>query len=189
MKKIGGIVQESIDLMERGHFENSFVTACVAFQETIKKSLEKEELALFDYKNFIDEHWDLLFFICFPVIKTPYLEEQFVIKEISLNPRRTHTIKEIVVFLLTYVLRNGRMPPEIKFFTANNFEVNDDTLFVPSTLLSGILAITVVHPINRDEKIGDKYWISISDFKMFISELWGRMDLAERVRKFYLTRD
>jgi hypothetical protein len=30
------------------------------------------------------------------------------------------------------------------------------------------------------------YWISISDFKMFISELFGRQDLAERIMKFYL---
>ncbi len=189
MKKVGEIVQESIDLMERGHFENSFATACVAFQETIKKAYEKEELTLFDYKSFIEEHWDLLFFIGFPVISSPYLDVQFVIKEISMNPRRSYTLKEIVVYLLTYTLRNERMPFDIKLFGENYFEVNGERLFVPNTLLSGILAITVVHPVNKNEKIGDKYWIGLSDFKMFISELWGRIDLAERVRKFYLTRD
>lgn len=81
------------------------------------------------------------------------------------------------------------MPSDIKFFTANYFEVNDHRLFVPSTLLSSFLALVVVHPVNKNEEIGDKYWVSIADFKMFISELWGRIDLAERVRKFYLTRD
>ncbi len=188
MKTIGEIVKESIDLMERGHSDKAFVRACFALNETIKKTCGKDELTLFDYKEFIDEYWDLLFFMSFPIITSPYLDVQFVIKEISLNPRRSYSVKEIVVFLLTYALRNGRMPSDIKFFTANNFEKNNDKLFIPSTLLSGVLGLVIVHPINKKEKIPDKYWVSISDFKMFISELWGRIDLAERVRKFYLTR-
>jgi hypothetical protein len=188
MKKIGEIVQESIDFMERGLFEKAFTNACIACRETIKKVNEKDELILFDYKTFVDEHWNLLVFMCFPGIKSPYLDVQFVIKEISMNPRRDYTIKEIVVYLLTYTLRYGRMPSDITFFSGNGFEKNNDRLFVSGNLVKGLLALLIVHPINKNETIPDKYWINISDFKMFISELWGRIDLAERVRKFYLTR-
>ena len=145
-------------------------------------------MILFDYKRFIDEHWDLLVFMRLPQTKSPFLEVQFVIKEISLNPRRDYAIKEIVVYLLTYALRNERMPYDMKFFAGNDFEKNHNTLFIPNSLISGLLDLVVVHPVNKDEKIPDKYWISISDFKMFVSELWGRIDLAERIRKFYLSR-
>lgn len=188
MKTIGEIVQDSIDLMERGLYEKSFALACIACSETIKKAHEKEDLILFDYKSFIGEYWDLIVFMSFPQTKSPFLEVQFVIKEISLNPRRDYTIKEIVVYLLTYALRNQRLPSDIKFFAGNDFEKNNNTLFIPNSLISGLLDLVVVHPVNKEETISDEYWLTISDFKMFVSELWGRIDLAERVRKFYLTR-
>jgi hypothetical protein len=188
MKTIGETVQESIDLMERGLYNKAFAIACLACRETIKKQSGKDDLILFDYKSFVDEHWDLLVFMSFPQIKSPFLDVQFVIKDISMNPRRDYTIKEIVVYLLTYALRQKRMPPDITFFSGRTFEKNNDRLFIPGTLVSGILGLIIVHPVNKKEQIPDKYWINISDFKMFISELWGRIDLAERVRKFYLTR-
>jgi hypothetical protein len=188
MGKIGEIVQGAIDLMERGLNEKAFMQACLACRETIKKAHHKDDLTLPDYKNFVDEHWDLLNFMSFPAIKSPFLEVQFVIKEISMNPRRDYTIKEIVVFLLTYGLRNQKLPNDMTFFTGNDFEKNNERLFIPNSLIRGLLELVVVHPINKDETIPDKYWLSISDFKMFISELWGRIDLAERVRRFYLTR-
>ena len=188
METIGEIVQKSVDLLERGLYDKSFAVACIAASETIKKAHKKDDLILFDYKSFIDEHWDLLVFMSFPQTKSPFLEVQFVIKEISLNPRRDYTIKEIVVYLLTYALRNQRMPSDIRFFAGNDFEKRNNTLFIPHSLISGLLDLVVVHPVNKDETIPDKYWLNISDFKMFVSELWGRIDIAERVRKFYLTR-
>lgn len=187
MKQIGEIIQESLDLHGQGHPERAFAKACLAFQETIRKKTGKDELALVDYKTFIDEHWELLSFMAFPLINTPYLDQQFVIREISLNPRRSYTIKEIVVHLLTYTLRHGSPPSDMRFLAANKFDVSNGRLFIPSTLITGLLALAVVHPVNADGEIGDRYWISISDFKMFIDELWGRLDLAERIRKFHQT--
>lgn len=187
-EKIGEMIQESIDLMERGLYEKAFARVAFVCQETIKKDLEKDELILSDYKNFIDEHWHLISFMCFPRSKSPYLDLQFVIKEISLNPRRNYTVKEIAVYLLTYTLKHKKNPSDISFFSGSNFEVNNNRLFIPGTYVSGLLGLMVVHPVNKDESIPDKYWINISDFKMFVSELWGRIDIAERVRKFYLSR-
>lgn len=188
MAKISETIQESIDLMERGLYEKAFTKAALVCRETIKKDLEKDELTLSDYKNFVDEHWGLISFMCFPHSKSPYLDLQFVIKEISMNPRRNYTLKEIVVYLLTYALKYKKLPPDMTFFAGNNFEKNNNRLFIPGTFVSGLLGLMVVHPVNKNEEIPDKYWINISDFKMFVSELWGRIDIAERVRKFYLTR-
>jgi hypothetical protein len=189
MKTIGENVQEAIDFMESGLYENAFRVACFALEATLKKELDKEELALLDYKDFVNDHWKLISFMCLPGVNSHYLETQFVIREISLNPHRDYTVKEIVIFFITYVLKNGKLPPDITFASGNNFDKKDGKLLVPSTLVSGLLGLIVLHPVNKNETIPDKYWINISDFKMFISELWGRIDLAERVRKFYRERD
>ena len=188
MKKVGEIVRDAIDLTERGFAEKAFATACLACCETIKKSVEKDELVLFDYKSFVDENWDLISFMCFPNAASPYLDLQFMIKEISMNPRRNYTLKEITVYLLTYAVKNRRIPTDIKFHNGIKFEKSDEKLFIPESLLRGLLGLIVVHPANKREQIPNKYWITIADFKMFVSELWGRKDIAERVRKFYLTR-
>ncbi len=37
----------------------------------------------------------------------------------------------------------------------------------------------------KDEIISDNYWFNISSFKMFVSEFWGRIGLAERIVKFH----
>lgn len=188
MKTIGEKVQHAIDLMEGGLYQKSFALTCVALEETVKTILGKEELELIDYKNFVNEHWNLISFMCLPGVNSHYLETRFTIKEISLNPHRDYTTKEVVVFFITYALKNGRLPAGIVFAKGNRFDKKDEKLLVPSTLVSGLLGLIVVHPANKNETMDDRYWINISDFKMFVSELWGRIDLAERVRRFYRER-
>ena len=188
MKTIGEKVQEAIDFMESGLYENAFRVACFALEATMQKSLEKDELSLPDYKNFVNKHWDLISFMCLPGVNSHYLETNFTIREISLNPHRDYTVKEIVSFFITYMLKNGKLPANIAFSSKTNFEKTDGKLLVPHTLVSGLVGLVVVHPVNKNECVPDKYWINISDFKMFASELWGRIDLAERVRKFYRER-
>ena len=157
-------------------------------EATLKKSLNKETPTLADYKEFVDEHWKLISFMCLPRVNSHYLETQFVIKEISLNPHRDYTVKEIVVFFITYALKHEKLPTNIAFAGRHDFAKKGEKLLVPASLVSGLLGLVVVHPVNKDEVISNHYWINISDFKMFISELWGRIDLAERVRKFYRER-
>ena len=64
-------------------------------------------------------------------------------------------------------------------------EIEKDKLMLPKSLLFALLGSVVFNPVNKDETVADRYWLNIWDFKMFISELWGRMDLAERVIKHY----
>ena len=78
-------------------------------------------------------------------------------------------------------LATTRLPIEIAFNRMGGVEVKDDKLLFPTSLIYGVLASVIFHPLNKDEKIPDSYWISVRSFKMFISELWGREDLAERI--------
>lgn len=188
MTTIGDSVREAIDLMENGLFQKAFARSCQALEATLKKTLEKDHLELADYKEFVNKHWKLISFMCLPGVNSHYLETRFTIKEISLNPHRDYTIKEVVVFFITYVLKHGTLPPDINFSGSSNFESKNGKLLVPHTLVGGLLGLIVIHPVNKNETVPDKYWINISDFKMFVSELWGRIDLAERIRKFYRER-
>lgn len=185
---VGTLVKEAADLNEAGRSSEAFLKACEALRETTVKICGSEDPRLPELRNVVDEHWELIRFMSFPGIDSPYLDIPIVIREISLNPRRQYTIKEIVLHLVSQTLRSGAMPEGFGFTAAVHFEKKGQSLLIPVTLISGLLAFSVVHPVNESEEVPEKYWISISDFKMFISEFWGRMDLAVRIRKFYLDR-
>ncbi len=52
-------------------------------------------------------------------------------------------------------------------------------------LVWGLLSAIVFAPVNKAESIADSYWLQVGQFTMFISELWGRVDLAKRIVKFH----
>lgn len=49
----------------------------------------------------------------------------------------------------------------------------------------GLISAVVFSPTNKTESIPNEYWLQIGTFKMFISELWGRIDLAKRFVVFH----
>lgn len=185
-KRVGDLVKEAADLNEEGRSSEAFRKACEALKETVSKASGNGDPRLPELRGAIEEHWELIRFLSFPGIDSQYVELPIVIREISLNPRRRYTSKEIVIHLVSNTLRNGALPDGFGFSRDPRFVKEGETLLVPVTLVSGLLTFAVVHPVNEGEEVPEKYWLAISDFRMFISELWGRMDLAQRIRKFYL---
>ncbi|REJ79476.1 MAG: hypothetical protein DWQ47_01690 [Acidobacteria bacterium] len=185
---VGELVKDSADHNEQGRSSEAFLSACEALRATVRKISGNGDPRLPELKVVVDENWELIRFLSFPKVDSLYVDLPIVIRDISLNPRRKYTPKEIVIHLVSQTLRLGRMPDGFGFTRNAGFEKNGGTLLVPVNLISGILAFSVVHPVNGSESVPDKYWISISDFKMFISELWGRIDLAERIRKIDIER-
>ncbi|MEZ5427534.1 MAG: hypothetical protein R2747_14775 [Pyrinomonadaceae bacterium] len=186
---IGEHVQEGIDCTDRGLYKMAFVSACAAVTETLKKVAGSDGLSEDDLKRFIKENWDLVLFMCLPRALPLALNVPWGIKRIDPKFNVHYGAEEIVLMVMQKTIALGRLPDEFDFHAGPSFEVKDGKLLIPHTLVGGLLGLAVVHPINEDEEIGDKYWINISDFKMFVSELWGRIDLAQRVRRFYLERD
>ncbi len=179
METVSELVQEAIDYIEKGLFEQAFLPACKAFEATARKVS-----ADVNFKKIVDENWWLISFMSFPNAASLYLKIPIIIKEISPNPR-TYSLKEIVTFVLTYTLRSGKLPTIIKPSANTNFEKQGGKLLIPNSLTFGLLGFAIFNPVNKNEIISDKYWLNVSSFKMFVSEFFGRIDLAERIVKFY----
>jgi len=182
---IGRNVQEAIDCFERGLFEMSFVAACSAISETIQKSLDKSQLSEHDLKGFVKNNWHLIAFTGLPRALPLPLSFPFSLKRVVPQFNIHHGVEEIIVLVICRTLAASKLPAEFAFGSKDSFDVKDGKVFIPNTLISGLTGVIIVQPINKDETIDDKYWINISDFKMFVSELWGRIDLAERIVNFY----
>lgn len=186
MGTVGQIVQEAVDFMNSGSYELAFVPTAIAIDLTAKKAFEKDSLSEMDYGRFLKENWQLITFMGMRRALPLPMSIPFGLKRIVPAFNVNHGAEEIVSLAITQTLKAGRMPTEFTFNSTGKFEIKNGRLLLPSGLVCGLLGSVIFHPANKDEVIGDQYWISICDFKMFVTELFGRKDLADRIMKFYL---
>lgn len=186
MKTVSQLVQETIDFMGRGFYEQAFVPTSQAIAETAKKAYGKENLSNDDYSRFLKENWRLITFMGMPRALPLPLNVPFGFKRIVPSFNVHHGAEEIILYIVRQTLLFNKLPDMISLNNKGVFEIRNNKLLLPKALVSGLLGSVIFHPSNKKETISDKYWISVSDFKMFVSELWGRSDLAERIMKFYL---
>ena len=189
MNTVGEYVQEAADFMNSGSFQRAVAPTALAIEATIQKSLDKTSLSEDDFKRFIKLHWALINFMGMPRALPLPMNIPFGLKRIMPQFNVHHGAEDIILLVIRETLKFGRMPAEFAFNSSGSFEIKGSKLLLPRGLVNGLLGSAIFHPINQSETIGEKYWMNISDFKMFISELWGRQDLAERIMRFYLERD
>jgi hypothetical protein len=188
MKTIGQLVEESINLSDRGIPEYAFFTACDALRHTAEKVYEGHELAEPEFQLFIRDNWRLISFMGIPSTDTIPANLPFGLRRAIPSLNTPNLAQEIIIHAVRHTLSTRRLPLEIGFSKFGGITVENEQLLFPKSLLFAILSSVILNPVNKDEKCSDNYWISIWDFKMFISELWGRMDIAERVMNLYQDR-
>ena len=185
MNKVGELMRKTIEAMENGATGQAFALVCAALAETLQKSLETEDLSGGDYQNFIKRHWRLLCFMGLPQALPMSLAVEYNLSKI-VHGFHLRSAEELILHLIKQTALAGKLPSQFRFHSGGAFEVINNQILVPETLVGGLVGIVIFQPVNKDESVPDKYWLNVSDFKMFISEFWGRIDLAERVMSFYL---
>ena len=189
METVGEFVQEAVGFMNSGAYLRAVAPTTQAIEATLRKTLEKDAPSEDDYKRFLKQNWQLITFMGMPRALPLPMSIPFALKRIVPAFNVHHGAEEIILLVITDTLKFGRMPAEFDFNLTGIFEIKDGKMLLPRGLVNGLLGSVIFHPVNKDEIINEKYWMNISDFKMFISELWGRADLAERIMNFYLERD
>jgi len=186
MSTVGQLVQEAVHFMNSGSYEMAFVPTSMAIQATASKAFEKEPLSEMDFLRFFKENWKLITFMGMSRALPLPMNIPFGLRRIVPIFNVHHGAEEIISLVVRQTLLFNKMPKEFTFNSTGKFEIKNGRLLLPSGLVCGLLGSVIFHPSNKDEVIGDEYWINISDFKMFVSELFGRKDLADRIMKFYL---
>ncbi|NJM52663.1 MAG: hypothetical protein HC846_04245 [Blastocatellia bacterium] len=185
MKSIGQLVEETINVSDRGLPEFAFLNACEALDLTAQKVYKDEQTAEPAFQKFIRENWRLISFMGIPRSDVIPANLPFGLRRAIPSLNMPNLALEIVIYAVRHTLSTRRLPLEIGFARFGGITVENDKLLFPKSLLFAILGSVIFSPVNKDEKVPDNYWINIWDFKMFTSELWGRMDLAERVMNLY----
>lgn len=184
MSKIGQMVKETIDFSNNTVQTLSFTKACEAFNETAKKNFGKDNISENEYANFYKENWWLINLIGLPG-SFPVEDEIVETAKTKIFMMGTiYKIEDIILYLVKKNLKTRGLPMGFEFHNLSIFELEENKVMIPKQLIYGILGAVVFNPINKDEEIEENYWIGFGGYKMFVSELWGRMDLAERAMKY-----
>lgn len=180
METIGESIQKSLAALESGEFENSFAAACAALKLTLEKSLETDALSNGDYQDFVGRNWRMLVSAGFPKALPLPSEVNRQLKT-AIYGFSISSADQLVVHLVRQTAAMNRTPVQFKFHRNTVFESRGNQIYIPQTLVGALINTVIFHSANKDESIDEKFWISLFDFKMFVSELWGRDDLAERI--------
>lgn len=180
MNRVGELIQQSIEELGSGAPETAFATVCAAVKLTLEKSLETEDLSGGDYRNFVRQHWRLLTFTGLPRALPMPLAVDYKLKTL-LHGFNISGAEQLILHLIRQTAQMNRTPVQFKFHTGNALEPRGSQIYIPKSLISGLIGIVIFQPVNKDENVPDEFWINVSDFKMFVSEFWGRIDLAERI--------
>ena len=189
MTTVGEIVQEAIDLMNSGAPEAAMRPVTLAVRATAGKALAIDEVRELDISQFIRANWAMLSFMGLTQALPLPLKIPFALKRIVPTFNSLHGVEEIIALVVNQTLQLGQLQPHFAFNSTGEFEAKDGRMLLPNGLPTALLGIVIFHPVNSGETIGEKYWFNMADFKMFVSELFGRQDLADRIMRFYLERD
>ncbi len=185
MVSIGRRVQEAIDYMNKGEIGLALTAACIALDVTSQRYAGTSRSSRKVYKQFVKDYLWLITYIGFPGLMATTVRVPFTHPDITPDASRTVGVEDIIYHIIRCSLvHSDEKATKVVWnkVIALGLDQNGN-LVLSESLLWGLLGAVILSPVNKAEKLPDNYWFSIAGFKMFISELWGRIDIAKRVIK------
>ncbi|HEY2867183.1 MAG TPA: hypothetical protein VGJ02_08835 [Pyrinomonadaceae bacterium] len=185
MRTVGALVQEALDLMGSGSPDMAMRPVSLAVQSTAGKALSRKPVQELDISTFVKANWGILSFGCAALTRPLPLNIPFALKRIVPTFNSLHGVQEIIALVVSQTLERGELPPHFKFNWDGEFAAKGGRLLLPSGLPSALLGTVIFHPVSAGEPIGERYWFSVGDFRMFVTELFGRQDLMDRIIEYH----
>jgi hypothetical protein len=187
MISVGQRIQEAIDHVGRGDYALALTPACIALDITSQRHFGAKRSGRTIYKRFIQEHLWLITYMGFPGLMATTVRIPFSHPEVKADAAGNIGVEDVVYHVIRCSLvHSDDKSARVTWNNAISLGIDPSgNLSLNPQLIWGLIGAVVFSPANKDESIPDQYWLRIADFKMFISELWGRIDITKRVVKHY----
>jgi hypothetical protein len=185
MTTLGNLIEQTIEYGDRGLFELAFVPACETVRQTAEKLYQGEENAEPAFQRFLRENWRIISLLAITRDLQIPADIPLAVRQAIPGNAIVNSAEELVIYAVRQTLAMNRMPLALGFNKRGGTVVEGEKLLLPKSLIFAMLAAVIINPINKDETITDRYWLNMWDFKMFISELWGRNDILRRIIELY----
>jgi hypothetical protein len=185
MVSVGRRVQEAIDHMGKGELLLALTAACIALDVTAQRYAGSSGSSRADYKQFVKDHMWLITAMGFPGLMSSTVRVPFAHPQVKPDAAGNVGLEDIIYHVIRCaVMHEDEKTTKVIWNDAVALGLDaQDNLVLSKKLVWGLIGAIVFAPVNKNEAVPDDYWISVGDFKMFISEAWGRLDLAKRIVK------
>lgn len=187
MVSVGERVQEAIDRMGEGKITQALTPACIALDVTSQRHAGAKRSGRALFKRFVREHLWLITYVGFPGLMASTVRVPFSHPDVQPDAAGTVGIEDIIYHVVRCsLIHSDEKASKIVWNRAIALGHDQQgNLVLNQGLVWGLVSAVVFAPVNKGESIADSYWLQVGQFTMFISELWGRIDLAKRFVKFH----
>ena len=187
MLSVGQRIQEAIDHMGRDDYALALTPTCIALDITSQRHFGAKRSGRTIYKRFIQEHLWLITYMGFPGLMATTVRIPFSHPEVKADAAGNIGVEDVVYHVIRCSLvHSDDKSAKVTWNNAISLGIDlSGNLILNHQLIWGLIGAVIFSPVNEAESIPDQYWLRIADFKMFVSELWGRIDIAKRVVKHY----
>lgn len=187
MISVGRRVQEAIDHMGHGERLLALTPACIALDVTSQRHAGLDRSSGSNFKRFVQDNLWLITYVGFPGLMASTVRVPFAHPDVRPDSAGCVGIEDIIYHVIRCSLIHS--DENASMITWNNAIAlgldQDGNLVLNNGLIWGLVSAVVFSPVNTEESVPDQYWLQVGSFRMFISELWGRIDLAKRFVKFH----
>ena len=187
MVSVGDRVKEAIDWMARGNLAQALSSVSIALDMTAQRHAGTDRSGHAIRKRFIQDYLWLIAHLGFPGGISPTASDPFADHNVKAGAVGTVGAEEIIDHVVRCGLsRSDGKPSKVAWKKAIALGRDEEgNLVLNEGLVWGLVSAVVFAPVNRSESVPEEYWLQVGQFRMFISELWGRVDLAKRIVKFH----
>jgi len=183
MLSVGQRIQEAIDHMGKGEIMRALTPACIALDITSQRHAGAKRSGRAIFKRFVTEHMWLISYLGFPGLMSSIVRVPFSHPDVKPDAAGTVGIDDIVYHIIRCgLIHSDETSAKIVWSSALALGLdNHGNLVLHQDLVWALIATVVFAPVNKSESVPETYWIQIGGFKSFVSEYWGRIDLAKRI--------
>jgi hypothetical protein len=187
MITIGERIVEAIDYMEREKIELALTPTCIALDMTSQIYFSKKKSSNKDYKAYIKKYFWLITYMGLPGILSNALKIPFTHKNIKLDADGFCPLEEIIYHVVRCgLIHSNGLDSKIKWNNVISLGLDEQgNLVLSKNLIWGLIGSIIFSEVNVNEKIADTYWISVADFKYFINDAWGKINIPKKIIKIY----
>jgi len=182
MISVGDRVKEAIDHMGKGERMLALTPACIALDITSQRHAGIKRSGRAAFKRYVKENLWLITYVGFPGLMASTVRVPFTHPDIESDAAGCVGIEDIIYHVIRCsLIHSDEGAAKISWNEAVALGLDPEgNLVLNNGLIWGLLSAVVFSPVNKGESIPDDYWLQVGMFRMFISELWGRVDLAKR---------
>ena len=169
---IGKRIAEAVEKMAQNDPEGALLPLSSAVDATATKLFSRRGRK--SYKDFIHQNLALITKVGFgPSVLN--INVKYSHPDLETDQAGLCTIQDVLYHVVRCGLAHAaELPPTLRFVDESRFEIDNDVLSLPGSLVYGLLAAVVVCPANTDQAIADNYGLDVRGFQVPLNRLWGK---------------